>query len=79
MDTKLEDWVANAEVKTTDKYDALNPQDYYTKLLAHQEEIDAQLEALQSPAPTDSAAPAADSAAPAADSAAPTTDSNGKG
>lgn len=53
MNTMLEDWVTNAVIVTTDAYDAIDPQDYYTRLLAHQEEVDVLIEAVD-----ESAAPA---------------------
>ncbi len=57
MNAMLEGWVTGAVVETTDAYDTLNPQDYYTRLLAHQEEIDARIEAAESDAgATDNAA-----------------------
>lgn len=51
MDALLDALVTDAKVETTAEYDALNPQDYYTKLKAHQTEVDEQIAALQSPSP----------------------------
>ena len=49
------------QVELTDAYESIDPEEYYTKLTAHAQEIQAQVEANQqaaaSPAPTASAAP----------------------
>lgn len=51
MDALLDALVTDAAVETTAEYDALDPQDYYTNLKAHQAEVDEQIAALQSPSP----------------------------
>lgn len=57
MNAMMEEMVANAVVETTAEYDSLDLKDYYTKLLAHQAEVDALLNPTESDAaPTDSAA-----------------------
>jgi len=56
MSTLMENLVTNAVVATTAEYDNLDVQGFYTKLLAHQAEVDVLLEALESSAsPTDDA------------------------
>ncbi len=56
-----EEWMQDVQVELTDAYESIDPKDYYTKLTAHAQEIQAQVEANQqataSPAPTGSAAP----------------------
>lgn len=52
MDALLDGLVSGATVETTEAYDSLDPQAYYTNLLAYQTEVDTQLAALESAEPT---------------------------
>ncbi len=64
MDAMMEELTGSAKVETKPEYDKLDVQDYYTKLLAHQEEIDARLSAAASPSPDASASPSAAAESP---------------
>lgn len=50
MNTQIDDWINSATVETTAAYDAIDPEDFYTKLLAHQAEVDEQLDSINSAA-----------------------------
>ncbi|MPM05229.1 Foldase protein PrsA [bioreactor metagenome] len=57
MNTLIQGWLDDAEVKTTDAYDKLDIQAYYTALIAHQAEVDAVMKAAESAAPQESSIP----------------------
>ncbi len=64
MNTLIQGWLDDADIKTTDAYDKLDVKAYYTALTAHQAEVDAVMKASQSAAPQESSIPQA-SASPA--------------